>query len=116
MRGAEEWSGIVDLDTLEWITDIILRHILSATKVQLNPHILHHALQLHKLGTSLGKKRSIQRHRLNGLLQEKLAVTRKDVLGLLGEVVEAELLFVVPLLFVEGDVFGDAVSGEGVGL
>ena len=30
--------------------------------------------------------------------------------------IEAELLFVVPFVFAEGDVFGDAVGGEGVGL
>lgn len=46
----------------------------------------------------------------------KIAVIREDVLGLLGEVVEAEFLPVVPFMLVEGDVLGDAVAGEGVGL
>ena len=71
---------------------------------------------MNKLSAFLGKVRPTHRHRLHVPFQRKIAVTREDVPGLLGEVIEAELLFIVPFMFVEGDVLGDAVAGEGVGL
>lgn len=119
MSDTNGWSSVVDLDALEVVEPTLnLGHILSAAEVQFKPNWSQLPLQVNKLSAFLGKERPIQRHGLRSLIQRKIkiAVIRKDILGLLGEVVEAEFLFVVPFVFVEGDVLGDVVAGEGVGL